>query len=199
MSDKQPPPNFKGFSSGEYFERQEYDPERVARCETGLYRHITKYADTLLVASYHSDTVVSDSPSVVYDSQKRIISRNLIRYNDSSSIGIDGDPLIETHVKLSYHDSLKATIPAIYRIEVIKTQPVNLDEDVSFSYLYQLSSFDDHGFVDAEVTYPDVLHDNYNQRAMTPFDEKNLYDELAIMANYFQLTEGQDDSQLAND
>lgn len=198
MSDKQPP-KLEGFSGDDYFGRPEYDPERVARLETGLYNHITEYADSLLVANNCSELIASDSPSVVYDSQRRTISRILARYDyNSSPFGGDGLP-VETRINLHYQDCIEASQPTTYRIEVQKTQETRLDSACGFSVLYQFSRYGNSGFVDAEVIYPDVVNDSYAKRAMTPYDEKNLHDELALMATYVQLAEERDDSQLAND
>lgn len=197
MSDKQPP-SLKGFSSGEYFERPEYQPERVTGLETGLHDHITEYADSLLVANCRS-LIASNSPSVVYDSQQRTISRILARYDyNSSPFQADGLP-IETRINLHYQDSLEPAQPTTYKIEIIKTQGDGQVNDFAFSTMYQLSRYGHSNFIDAEVIYPDVAYNNYSKRAMTPFDEKELHNELALMAAYVELSEEPSDGQLAND
>lgn len=199
MSDKQPP-KLDGFSSGDYFDRDEYDAERVTNLETGLYQHITEYADALLVASNCPSLISSESPNVVYDSEQRTISRTLSRYDyNSSPFGADGLPM-ETSIGIRYHDSLEPSQPTTYFVEIKKAQGEEYNEGYALTALYELSRYGDSDFIDAEIIYPDVVYDTYSKRSMTPYDERVLHDELAIMAAYVQIEEEQQDSnELASD
>lgn len=197
MSEKIPP-SLKGFSDGDYFDRPEYDPERVASQETGLYQHISEYADYLLIASDCPRLIAHDSPRVVYDCETRSISRVLTRYDyNSSPYGSDGRPL-ETKLDIRYQDTLDAPGMTKYSIEIKRHQSESLNREYGMNELYLIEKYKDSQRLIGEVTYVDAVNDTYSTRPMTPYDEKNLYNELAIMSAYVQVEEDRVKADLLN-
>lgn len=194
------PPSTEGFSDGDYFDRAEYDPERVANQETGLHQHISEYADYLLVASDCPSLIAPDSPRIVYDCDTRMINRVLTRYDyHSSPYGSDGAP-VETKLDIRYQDVLDKPSMTRYYIEVKKNQSKgsSLYKEYGTRELFMIEKYKGDERVLGEVMYADVANDTYATREMTPFDEKNLYNELAIMAAYVQVEEERVQEDLLN-
>ncbi len=196
---EQRPPKLDGFSDGEYQDRPEYNPERVACQETDTYQHIAEYADYLLVATDCPQLIAESSPSVVYSSETRAFRRTLSRLEyQASPVSHAGLP-IETQLAIQYEDIPQTPQLTRYQIEITKRQRDGLLVDGGMSELYTIETYDDGAHVTAEVIYPDVVNNNYAARAMTPYDEQNLYHELALMAAYVQVESEQTGHELASD
>lgn len=183
---------YRGFTPDDFTGRDEYNPEYVDKQETGVSEVIREVIDYLLVV----DCKDGIEPGISRDSKDEFTIARTFSSLDTEANGDIVWPLIETKMELTYIRSGGKLRCEQYEVKITKIiHQANVDDN-SLINEYSIERFGKSDKVVTSMSYPDIVYDTYNTRAMSPYDEDNLKDELLAMRD--QVISQERDDMLIN-